>query len=108
MFARILQFGLKLEMKNDFIDVFKDQVLPILKKQVGFVEVLPFFPEKVTDQTIYNVSLWATRADAERFEKETYPKVFEILKPFLTTPVTVKLFNLETTLCEHLVDSLTA
>ena len=108
MFARILQFGLKLEMKNDFIDVFKDQVLPILKKQVGFVEVLPFFSEKVTDQTTYNVSLWATKADAERFEKETYPKVFEILKPFLTTPVTVKLFNLETTLCEHLVDSLTA
>ena len=108
MFARILQFGLKMEMKKDFIDVFKNQVLPILKKQVGFVEVLPFFPEKVADQTTYNVSLWVTKADAERFETETYPKVFAILKPFLTTPVTVKLFNLETTLCEHLVDSLAA
>lgn len=108
MFARILQFGVKAEMKKDFITIFKNQVLPILTRQVGFVEVLPFFPEKIADETAYNISLWATKADAERFEKETYPKVYEILKPFLTTPVTVKLFNLETTLCQHLVDSLAA
>jgi hypothetical protein len=107
MFARILEFGLKPELKKDFITVYKNQVLPILKKQVGFVEVLPFFPEKVKEPA-YNISLWATKADAERFERETYPRVYEIFKPFLTTPVTVKLFTLETTVCEHLVESLAA
>ena len=108
MFARILEFGVKPEIRKDFITVFKNQILPILKKQVGFVEILPFFPEKVTDQKAYNISLWATKADAARFEKETYPRVYEILKPFLTTPVTANLYTLETTLCEHFVDSLTA
>lgn len=108
MFARILQFGVKAETKKDFITVFKNQVLPILTRQVGFVEILPLFPEKTADENAYNISLWATKADAERFEKKTYPKVYEILKPFLTAPVTVKLFNLETTLCQHFVENLAA
>jgi len=108
MFARILEAGVKLERKAEFIKVIKNEVLPILKKQTGFLEVLPFFPEKAETNTVFNISLWATKADAERYQKEVYPKVYEILKPFLTTPVTTQPFALETTLCEHFVGSFAA
>jgi heme-degrading monooxygenase HmoA len=104
MFARILEFGIRPEKKPDFIRVFKNEVLPILKKQVGFMEILPFFPEKAGEKTAFNISLWVTKADAERYEKEFYPKVYAILEPFLTTPVTVKFYTLETTLCERFVE----
>jgi len=108
MFARILEFGVQLEKKAEFIKVIKNEVLPILKKQVGFLEILPFFPEKAVENTAVNISFWATKADAERYQKEIYPRVYEILKPFLITPVTTKLVVLETTLCEHFVESLIA
>jgi hypothetical protein len=37
-----------------------------------------------------------------------FPKVEEILKPYLTGPITYKLYNVETTLCEHFVQALAA
>jgi hypothetical protein len=108
MFARSLEFEIKLEKKQEFVNVVKNEVLPILKKQVGFLELLPFFPEKLEDKKVFNISLWSTKADTERYEKDIYPKVYEIVKPFLTTPVMVKHFIVETTLCEHFVQALAA
>jgi len=108
MFARILDYEVKLEKKEEFVKVIKNEVLPILKKQTGFLEILPFFPEKMREEKVINISLWTTKADAERYEREFYPKVFEILKPFLTTPVKVNYYKLETTLCEHFVEALAA
>jgi hypothetical protein len=55
---------------------------------------------------VLTISLWTTRLDAERYEREFYPKVLDILKPFLTTPVDVNYYNLETALCDRFVDAL--
>jgi quinol monooxygenase YgiN len=107
MFARILEFGVKPEKKAEFIKVLDNEVLPILKKQVGFLEILPFFPEKPETNAL-NISFWATKADAERYQKEAYGKVFDILKPFLTTPVNTRVLVLETTLCKHFVEAFAA
>ena len=66
MFARIGEFIPKLEQKEEFVKVVRNEVLPILKKQTGFLEILPFFPEKIREEKALTVSLWATRPDAER------------------------------------------
>jgi hypothetical protein len=108
MFARILNFEVNLQKKEEFVKVMKNQVLPILKKQSGFLEILPFFPEKLREDKVFTISLWGTKQDAERYEKEWYPKVFDIVKPFLTTPVVANYYNLETTLCEQFVATLVA
>lgn len=46
MFARILEFEVKLEKKEEFVKVVKNQIVPILKKQNGFLEILPFSPRR--------------------------------------------------------------
>jgi hypothetical protein len=38
MFARILDFEVKMEKKEEFVKVMKNQVLPTLKKQTGFLD----------------------------------------------------------------------
>jgi len=108
MYVRMLDFNLKVEKKPDFIKVIKNEVLPILRKQPGFLEILPFVPENLQQDKWLNISLWATKTDAERYEKECYPKVLELLKPYLTSPVTLRLYTLETTLCEHFEKALAA
>src|SRR5256885_11139786 len=45
MFARIVEFIPKPEKKEEFVKKVRDEVLPILKTQKGFLEILPFFPE---------------------------------------------------------------
>jgi quinol monooxygenase YgiN len=107
MFARIVEFIPKLEQKEEFVKVVRNEVLPILKKQTGFLEILPFFPETKTEKMI-TITLWAEKRDAERYEREMYPKVEGILKPYLTTPVTFKHYNVETSVCQHFVEALTA
>lgn len=108
MYVRMLDFNLKVEKKAEFIKVIKDEVLPILRKQTGFLEILPFVPENLQEDKWINISLWATKMDAERYEKEFYPKVLELLKPYVTTPITKRLYTLETTLCEHFEKALAA
>ena len=108
MFARILNFEVKPEKKEDFVKALKNQIVPILKKQNGFQEILPFFPEKMKTEKVYAISLWTTPSDAERYDRDVYPKVYDILKPFFTTPVDVKYYHLETTVCERFVEALAA
>jgi len=105
MFARILEFIPKVEMKDELIKKVRLEVLPILRKQPGFLELLPFDPEIVKEKAIV-VTLWTDKREAEKYDKELFPKVEQIVKPFLTTPITVKMYNVETTLCEHLVEML--
>ncbi|MGA7294431.1 MAG: hypothetical protein WBW85_17995 [Terriglobales bacterium] len=107
MFARIQEFVPKLEKKEEFIRVVKNEVLPILNKQHGFLEMLPLFPE-IKNEKVITISLWTEKKDAERYEREWFPKVEEILKPYLTTPVTFKYYMVETTPCEHVEKALAA
>ena len=107
MFARIAEFIPRLEQKEQFVKVLRNDVLPILKKQSGFLEILPFFPETKNEKMI-TITLWAEKRDAERYEREMYPKVEGILKPYLTTPVTFRHYSVETSVCQHFVEALTA
>jgi len=107
MFARIVEFVPRAEKKDEFIKIMKNEVLPILKKQVGFLDILPLFPEMKNEKAVH-ITLWAEKRDAERYEKEVFPRVEDIVRPFLTTPITWKLYNVESTLCEHFVNALAA
>lgn len=78
--------------------IVKNEILPILKTQTGFLDILPFFPEKMKEEKVVAVTLKTTKSDAERFEREFYPKVVQILRPFLTATVKVNYDTLETTL----------
>lgn len=107
MFARVVEFVPKYEKKDEFIKTMKNEVLPILKRQVGFLDILPLFPEMKGEKAVY-VTLWTEKKDAERYHKEVFNRVEDIVRPFLTTPITFKLYNVETTLCEHFVNALAA
>jgi quinol monooxygenase YgiN len=107
MFARILEIAPKLEKKDELIKTVRQEILPILKEQPGFLELLPFVPENVNEKYIA-ITLWSEKHVAEKYVKEVFPKVEQILKPFLTAPVMFRMYTVETTLCQHLVEALTA
>jgi hypothetical protein len=107
MFARVIEFVPKYEKKDEFVKTIKNEVLPILNKQVGFLDILPLFSEMKNEKAVY-ITLWAEKQDAERYHKEVFPRVEEIVRPFLTSPITWKVYTVETTLCEHFVSALAA
>jgi len=107
MFARIVEFLPKFEMKDEFLKIVRNEVLPVLKNQPGFLEILPFVPETRTEK-MYTITLWAEKRDAERYERDAYAKVEKIVKPYLNGPITFKYYTLETTVCHNFVNALTA
>jgi quinol monooxygenase YgiN len=106
MFARILEITPKLEKKDELIKTIRQEILPILKNQPGFLEFLPFVPE-IAKEHMIGITLWTEKREAERYVVEAFPKVEQILKPFLSEPVTVRMYTVETTLCKHFVEALT-
>ena len=109
MFTRFLQFEIKNDKKNEFLKFTKNELIPILKKQPGFVELLPFFPENWDDKKIYSFSLWNKKSDADRFEREWYPKVLEMMTPYLTHKPIVRYYELETSLlCKEFANTVAA
>jgi len=95
LFARIVEFTPKPEMKDEILNIVRMEVLPILNQQQGFMEFLPFVPETKTAKWI-TITLWAEKRDAERWEREGFPKVEGILKFLLTAPPICNHYNVET------------
>jgi hypothetical protein len=58
------------------------------------------------EEKVVAISLWATKADAERYDREFYTEVLNLLKPYLTATVHVTHYTLETTICRHFVEAL--
>jgi quinol monooxygenase YgiN len=107
MFARIVEIFPKAEKKEEFLKIVQFDVIPLLKKQTGFLEVLPLVPENEGEKTVV-VTLWAEKKDAERYVRELFPKISEIVRPYLLSPISSRHYKVETSMCEHLVEALAA
>lgn len=107
MFARIVEFVPKPEKHEEFIRVLKNEVLPIIRKQRGFLELLPLIPE-VKNEKAMAITLWVEPKDADRYHKKWFPTIEAIIRPYLATPISFRTYMVETRLCEHFEMALVA
>ena len=107
MFARIVELFPRLEKKDEFLKTVRVDVLPILKKQPGFLEILPFMPE-VENERVVVITLWAEKRDADRYVREVFPKVSDIVRPYLLSPIASRHYTLESSLCPHFLETFAA
>jgi hypothetical protein len=77
MFARKLYMYLK----NDGVLAFKlkveGEIIPLLRKQRGFLEQITFLC--LNGRELQSFDLWETAEDAEAYNRETYPQVIRRL-----------------------------
>lgn len=102
MFARFLEMTIKPEKKPELIKAMKEEVLPILKKHTGFSDMIPLDVEAEPNK-FYAISLWREAGDAEKYEKENFPKVKAIYEPFLTMPIVVRLSKVDETIFKKVI-----
>ena len=94
MFTRMLQIQTKAGKRTEYSNMIHDKVLPILKKQPGFVDEITLVSTTNPDRG-FALSFWANKADAERYHREQYAAVSEIMRPLLETPATVETFTVD-------------
>lgn len=94
MFARFLELTVKPGKKPELIKALKNEILPIVSKCEGFVEMIPLDVEAETTR-FYVMSLWHEKHDAEQFRDELFPKVQAIYEPFLTAPIVTRFCHVD-------------
>lgn len=93
MFARHLTFQLKPNMSKEFSVTFEKEIMPLLRKQGGFLhELLLVTPEK---KEVVAISLWETKEHAETYNREVYPQIEKIMNRFIEGIPVVKTFEAE-------------
>jgi heme-degrading monooxygenase HmoA len=85
MFTRHVETTIKPGKVHDFSTALHNDVLPLLHKQPGFLDLVELVADDDTGIVI-SLSFWKTKEDAERYEREQYNTVLNRIKPFLLTP----------------------
>ena len=92
MYIRVVEITSKSEKARELCHTIEDKILPILKKQHGFVDEAVMVSDTEPDR-ILAVSFWKSKEDAERYHKEQFPKIQEMLKPLADTEPTIRTFD---------------
>jgi heme-degrading monooxygenase HmoA len=87
--ARSVRFDIATNKNEEFHTLFRDQVLPILRKQDGFKDELLL----VQDQHVLAISVWNNLDSARKYESATYPQVDKTLRPVMAGKPTVETFK---------------
>ncbi len=91
MFARKISMQLKPLARAEFTATMEKEILPLLRKQKGFVDELCFRRPGGTE--VFGISLWEMKEDAEYYNREVYPKVFKLFEKWIEKPVTVETYE---------------
>lgn len=93
MFARLVTLQVRPNMVNEFPVTFEKEILPLLRKQTGFLDELSLVtPEK---KEMVAISLWDTKEHAETYNRELYPQIEKIVNKFVEGTPIVKTFEAE-------------
>jgi heme-degrading monooxygenase HmoA len=94
MFTRIVECTVKPDKRDEMTQRVRNEVLPLLQKQPGFVDEVSLSSEHDPERMVA-ISFWKTREDADRYQRETFSRVQEIVKPYLKGSIRVETYNVE-------------
>jgi hypothetical protein len=78
--ARSVRFDIATDKNEEFHTLFRNEVLPTLKKQDGFKDELLL----VKDQHVLAISVWNNVDSARKYESAVYPQLDKKLRPIMT------------------------
>jgi quinol monooxygenase YgiN len=92
MFTRIVEIIAKAGKSHELANTIHEKVLPILKKQNGFVGETVLVSETEPDR-ILALSFWNKREDADRYHNEEYKTARETVQHLLEVEPVIRTFN---------------
>ena len=94
MYTRLVELTSKSAKARELCDTIEEKVVPILKKQTGFVDetVLVWDAEP---NRVLALSFWNSKEDAERYHREQYPQIHEMLNHLLETEPNIRTFDVQ-------------
>ena len=94
MFTRLVEINTKYGKTKEVAEMIQEKVLPILKKQPGFIDEIVLLSTTELNR-IVALSFWKTAEDAELYRRENFLKVEEMLKPMLEVAPKIFTFDVD-------------
>jgi heme-degrading monooxygenase HmoA len=94
MFTRVVEVQAKPGRAKDLCNTIAEKALPILRNQPGFVDEFVMVSTTQSDH-ILAISLWRTQEDAERYNREQYPTVNELIQNQVIATPKVETFTVD-------------
>ena len=95
MYTRIVELTTKPGKNRQLADTINEKVLPILKKQKGFVDETVLIADKEANRVL-GLSFWNTKEDAEQYHRGEYSKVRETLQHLLEFEPVIRTYEVHT------------
>jgi hypothetical protein len=77
VFARKVSMHLKPDRTGDFIQKMEKEIIPLLRLQQGFLDEITLISQ--SGKEVYAYSFWENSADAERYDKNVFAQVTNLL-----------------------------
>jgi len=95
MFTRLVELTSKAGKAKELSNTISEKGVSILKKQSGFVDEIILNSEADPD-TVLALSFWKTREDAERYQREQYKNIHDLLRHLLQGEPNIRTFEVHT------------
>jgi hypothetical protein len=77
MFVRKVSMRLKTESAAEFIRKMEGEIIPLLRKQKGFLDEMTLIAQ--SGKEVYAYSFWESSTDAENYDKNEFAKATSML-----------------------------
>ena len=92
MYTRNLTMKLKANTAEEFNRLIENEILPLLRKQQGFRDVITFVAPERSEAVA--ISFWETKENAETYNRTGYPEILKTLAKVVDGSPKVETFEL--------------
>ena len=101
MFTRVVELRAKPGKTQELSSTASEKVLPILRKQQGFQDEIVLVSN--TDASrVLALSFWNSREDAERYHREQFTQIKELIRNFCDGEPVVGTFDVSSSTAHHI------
>ena len=94
MFARIVSLHLKADSTKEFTRTMEEKVVPLLRKQRGFRDIITFVAPGGLEAV--GISFWDQKEYADDYNNRAYQDVRRVLAEWIEGPVQVRNYEVST------------
>ena len=91
MFARSVSIRLKPNSVAEVNRTLENEILPVLRKQKGFLDELALVAQNGSE--VVAISVWDQKENADAYSRETYPEVLRTLGKVIEGTPTVQTYE---------------
>ena len=94
-FTRVVEITTKAGKSHEVANTIDEKILPFLRQQPGFLDETVLTSDTESNRVI-GISFWKTKEDAERYARDQFPTVNQILENLIETTPVVRTFHVHT------------